>query len=216
MNSDEPVKRARRPYRSDRRREQALETRTRVLDAAHRAFVEQGYDGATIAAIAEGAGVSAETVYAAFRNKRTLLTEVIQRAARGDDATPVLEQAGARGVAAEPDPRQKLRLFAADLRPRVARVAPLTAVLAAAAAGEPELEELRRAMHARRRRNLGWLARDLAATAALRTDVETATETIWALASPELYALLSGLGGWSPERYEAWLAESIAAILLEP
>jgi hypothetical protein len=141
---------------------------------------------------------------------------VIQRAARGDDPTPILEQPGARSVAAEPDPREKLRIFATDIRGRVSRVAPLMSVLGAAAAEEPELEELRSTMHERRRSNLRRLAGMLDETGALGTDVETATETIWALASPELYALLSGPGGWEPERYERWLAESLAALLLLP
>ena len=211
----EPVK-PRRPYRSARRQEQARETRARVLESAHRVFVEQGYGGATITAIAAAAGVSAETVYAAFRNKRTVLTEVIQRAARGDEATPILEQPGARSVAAEPDPRGKLRIFATDISGRVARVAPLTGVLGAAAAEEPELEELRSEMHERRRDNMRRFAGMLEETGMLRTDVESATETIWALASPELYGLLSGPGGWTPERYERWLADSLAALLLRP
>ena len=205
-----------RPYRSERRHEQALETRRRVLEAAHEAFVEQGYVGATIAAIAANAGVSAETVYATFGNKRTLLSEVVQRAARGDDSTPILEQPGARAVAAEPDAREKLRLFSPDIRRRVARVAPLIGVLSAAAAEDSELDRLRQEMHARRRANLRLLAGLLEETGALGTDVDTAAETIWALASPELYALLSGPGGWTPERYETWLAESLAMLLLRP
>jgi AcrR family transcriptional regulator len=212
---EEQVKR-RRPYRSQRREEQARETRARIVEAAHRAFVEQGYGGATITAIAADAGVSAETVYAVFRNKRTLLTEVIGAAARGDEPTPILEQPGASAVAAEPDPREKLRLFTSDIRRRVARVAPLMAVLAAAGGEEPELEELRSAMHEHRRRNLREVARMLGETGALRTDLESATETIWAMASPELYALVTGPGEWTPERYEAWLADSLAALLLRP
>ena len=211
----EPVK-PRRPYRSERRQEQALETQRRVLEAAHAAFVEQGYAGATVTAIAASAGVSPETVYAAFRNKRTLLTEVIQRAARGDDPTPILEQPDARAVAAALDPREKLQLFAPDIARRVARVAPLVGVLAAAATEEPELGRLRREMHERRRGNLRWLAGALEESGALRTDVESATETIWALASPELYALLIGPGGWTQKRYESWLADSLAALLLRP
>jgi len=210
---NKPVK-PRRPYRSERRREQARATRARVLESAHRTFVAQGYGGATITAIAADAGVSAETVYSAFRNKRTLLAEVIQQAARGDDPTPILEQPGARSVAAEPDPREKLRIFASDIGGRVARVAPLTGVLAAAATEEPELEELRSVMHERRRRNLRRMAGMLEETGMLRTDVESATETIWALASPELYNLLVGPGGWTPDRYETWLAETLSKALL--
>jgi hypothetical protein len=53
-------------------------------------------------------------------------------------------------------------------------------------------------------------------TGALLTDLESATETIWAMASPELYALVTGPGEWAPERYEGWLADSLAALLLRP
>ena len=90
----------RRPYRSERRREQAEETRERVLEAAARLFAERGFESATIAAIAAEAGVSPETVYAAFRNKRTLLGELIRAAVRGSDSSPVPQQAGPRAVAA--------------------------------------------------------------------------------------------------------------------
>ncbi|HEX7195380.1 MAG TPA: TetR family transcriptional regulator, partial [Candidatus Limnocylindria bacterium] len=65
-----------RPYRSTRRREQAGETRHRIIRAAHDLFVSQGYGRTTIAEIAGAAGVAVETVYAAFRNKPTLLRQV--------------------------------------------------------------------------------------------------------------------------------------------
>jgi len=205
-----------RSYRSRLRREQALETRERVLHAAHESFVANGYERATVAAIAAGAGVSAETVYATFGNKRTLLTEVMQRAARGDASTPILEQEGPRAVAATADPREKIRLFTIDLSVRLARAAPMLAVVAAAAAGEPELGKLRRRMHTARRQNLRTFALQLDEIGRLGPDVDAATDTIWALASPELYSLLVGPGGWTPERHRAWLQASLEALLLAP
>jgi hypothetical protein len=59
------------------------------------------------------------------------------------------------------------------------------------------------------------LATQLAAAGALRLDEETAAETIWALASPDLYVLLTQLRGWSCERYAGWLAESLVVLLAE-
>ena len=50
----------------------------------------------------------------------------------------------------------------------------------------------------------------------LRVDEETASETIWALASPETYLLFSEQRGWSRERYAAWLAESLIALIAGP
>jgi len=200
----------RRRYRSDRRREQAAQTRQRVLDAAARLFEERGYEGAAVTAIAAEAGVSPETVYARFDNKRTLLGALVQRAVRGDDPAPVPEQAGHRAVAAAADPREQLRLFAADIVRRLERLGPIIAVVDEGRGDRElaELAELYERLHAERRRNLGHLV------AALGIESDTAVETVWALASPELHRLLTRTAGWSRERYCDWLSESLAALLL--
>jgi AcrR family transcriptional regulator len=53
------------------------ETRARVLAAAEQAFAEAGYEGATVAGIAERAGVSTGNVYRYFENKDALFYEVL-------------------------------------------------------------------------------------------------------------------------------------------
>ncbi len=65
-----------RRYQSRRRREQAGETRERIVRAAHDLFVSPGYGRTTIADIANTAGVAVETIYGAYRNKPTLLRQV--------------------------------------------------------------------------------------------------------------------------------------------
>lgn len=209
----EPVKRRRR-YRSERRREQAEQTRERVLDAAARLFVAHGYEGASVAAIADEAGVSAESVYAHFRNKRTLLGELVRRAVRGGDPAPVPEQAGPRTISAETCQREQLRLFAADIVLRLERAAPLAAVVAEAGRSEPELAELLTRLHGDRLRNLGQLVDALTRNGPLRLDRDGAVETVWALTSPELHQLLTRIRGWTRERYCDWLADSLAQLLL--
>jgi AcrR family transcriptional regulator len=205
----------RRPYRSQRRREQAEETRERVLGAAAKLFGERGFESATIAAIAEEAGVSPETVYAGFRNKRTLLGELIRAAVRGGDSSPVPEQAGPRAVAAATDQREQLRLFAADISLRLERVGPLVDVLSAAARSEPELAELLTRIHAERLENLRTFTTALASNGGLRQEPEAALDTVWALASPDLHRLLVSTRSWPRERYCDWLAGSLERLLLE-
>jgi AcrR family transcriptional regulator len=185
-----------------------------VLDAAAAVFVERGYERASIAAIATRAGVANETVYAHFANKRTLLGELVRRAVRGDDARPVPEQEAPQRILAATDQRQQLRLFAADLTGRLERAAPLVAVVAAAAAGEPELAALLERLHAERLRNLRTLVDALAARGPLRSRRGAATETVWALTSPELHQLLVRVRGWSGRRYASWLVDSLAELLL--
>ena len=213
MDMPEDVK-PRRPYRSQRRREQAEETRARVLEAAARLFAERGFESATISAIAEAAGVSPETVYAGFRNKRTLLGELIRAAVRGSEAAPVPEQAGPRAVAAAVDQREQLQLFAADVSLRLERVGPLVEVLSTASRTDPELAALLAKIHDERLANLRTFVQALAANGPLRLEPEAALDTVWALASTDVHRLLTGTRGWSRERYGEWLAGSLAALLL--
>ena len=191
-----PVKRR---YDSTRRREAAEQTRARILEAARERFVARGYAGTSIAAIASAAGCAAETVYATFRTKPAILEALVRAAARGDSNTEILEQPGPARVAAVADPRERLRLFAHDVTARLQRVGPLLGVLAAAAAGEPKLAALYTRIHEDRLRNLATLG-------------ALDPETIWALASPELYTLLTTVRGWTPERYADWLGETLAAL----
>ena len=74
-----------RKYDASRRQERAREPRRAVLAAAHAMFVEQGYAQTTMAAVAEAAGVSVETVYKAFGNKAKLVKACFDVAVAGDD-----------------------------------------------------------------------------------------------------------------------------------
>ncbi len=203
-----------RPYRSERRLEQAEQTRQRVLDAAAKLFEQRGFGGASIAAIAAEAGVSEETVYARFRSKRNLLGELVRRAVRGDDPRPVPEQDGPRALAATTDQHEQLRLFASDIVLRLERAAPVAAIVSDASRSEPELAELLSRMHAERRQNLATLVDALAANGPLRLPVDQAIDTVWALTSPELHQLFVRIRGWTRRRYTDWLADSLDALLI--
>lgn len=210
-----PVK-STRPYRSDRRREQAQQTRARILDAARRLFTERGFAGATVAAIAAEAGTAQETVYATFQNKTNLLAALVRVAVRGgeEEDTPVIEQAGPVAITAATDQREQLRMFATDVVRRLERVAPLIAVLRPAPS-EPALAALLVEIHDTRAVNMRRLAGALEANGPLRSGAEHAAETVWALASPELFHLLTQTRGWSSAQYAEWLAESLGSLLLD-
>jgi AcrR family transcriptional regulator len=185
-----------------------------VLDAADVVFRQRGYERASIAAIATEAGVADETIYAHFKNKRTLLGELVQRAVRGADPRPVPEQSAPRALVDISDQREQLRLFAADIVQRLERAAPLVALVSQAAPGEPQLAELLERLHAQRLRNLRTLVDALAASGPLRLSADAATETVWALTSPELHQLLVRQRRWTRRRYSTWLTQSLAALLL--
>ena len=72
-----------RPTRvSSRRREASERRRRQILDAARICFGRDGYAGATVARIAEEAGVSNGLLYQFFRNKDELLEVVLKLVVR--------------------------------------------------------------------------------------------------------------------------------------
>lgn len=213
------MKKATRPYRSAHRAGQAEQTRTAILGAADALFRDKGWTATTIALIARQAGVSAETVYSGFGNKRTILQTLVIAAVRRDaPEVPLARQAGPLAVLAEPDPASLLGHFARDIADVLSRVAPLMAVVRSGAAAEPELASLYRELHEGRRRNLLGVAEALARTGALRPHLTAAgaADTIWRLASPELFTLMQDVEGASPEAFGTWLEDTLVHALLAP
>ena len=207
----------RRPYSSPRRQEQARQTRRAILDAARTLFIERGYAGTTMAAIAERANVSVETVYAAVGGKPVLLQTLIDLAiSGGDEPLPALERDYVQRVRAEPDARRKLSLYAAALRSIQERMAPLFLALRAAAPTHPEAHAVWQAIAARRAANMLLFAEELAATGALREGVSTeeVRDVLWTFNAAEFYDLLVTQRGWTPEHFEAWLADAWQRLLL--
>ncbi len=210
-------KKTKRPYDSTRRQAQAQETRAQVLRAARELFIEKGYGGATMEAIAQNAGVAAETVYAAFGNKRTLLGKLIQVAVGGDEAPiGLLERPERKAVLSEQDPKRMLKLFARDISSIQSRVAPVYEVVRTAAKTEPEAAQSLEALLQARFQNLSAFVMHLSAQTALRKGMDTtrASETVWVLTSAEVYHLLTVKRGWSQEQFVEWLGDSLTRLLL--
>lgn len=206
-----------RKYASTRRAGQAADTREAVIAAARAQFIAAGWAGTTIAGVARAAGVSSETIYAVFGSKQALLLAVVERAVRrAEPDVALLDQAGPKSVLAATDQRTQLAMFASDITEVLGNVADLMAVVRSAAAADTALEGLYRNLHEGRRRNLASVARALLAVGPLRgnLDADAATATLWRLASPELFLLMTKLEGLSGERYAAWLTSTLQAVLL--
>ena len=199
-----------RSYSSVRRQAQARETRRAILSAAHELFVAGGYAATTIEAIAERAGVAFQTVYAVFGTKRELLRQLIESTITGgDEPLPMTERPEAQSVAAEPNTLRRVKLDAALSRSIVERVAPIVKVAEEAAASDPELAAMMRVVKAARREEMIAATGILAGPDGLRVDREEASATLYVLYSPQVASMLMDDYGWSPERYENWLARMI-------
>jgi TetR/AcrR family acrAB operon transcriptional repressor len=62
-----------------RTKEEALETRNRILDTAEQVFVEKGVSNTSLAQLAEAAGVTRGAIYWHFKNKADLFDAMMSR-----------------------------------------------------------------------------------------------------------------------------------------
>jgi AcrR family transcriptional regulator len=207
----------RRPYDGANRQARSLATRRRVLAAAREVMVEHGYVGTTVAAIAERADVNNDTVYTLVGRKPVILRELIEQAISGTDEAVVAEERDyVRAMLAEPDPKKKLVLYAKAIRLIQGRLAPLFMALRDAANTEPEAHAVWQEISDRRAANMRKFALDLRRAGGLRegTGIAEAADVLWATNSSELYVMLTDERGWSPARYERWLAATWQRLLL--
>jgi AcrR family transcriptional regulator len=207
-----PVKRR---YDASKRREAAERNRQAILNAAMTLFGDRGYAATPMTAIAEQAGVALDTVYASAGRKPDLVRLLIEAAISGrSQAVPAEERGYVQAIRAAPDAETKITIYAAAMRAIAGRLAPVLAILQQAAPAEPELSALWREITERRAANMHRFVADLAAVATLRVDTGEAADIVWATNAPEVYQLLISQRGWTPDRYEHFLADTWQRLLL--
>jgi AcrR family transcriptional regulator len=201
---NEPVKRSARQYRSRIREEQANLTKQRILEAAARLFVARGYRGTTVAAVAEEAGVAAETIYASLGVKRGLLEGVVTNAATPGGKSPDETVAP---LADLPTARERLRAYVGFCCGVLARTSAFHVVIRGASDSEDFAVALRaRLLEQRLLRQTRHLRLLIGDSLRPGLNLEKASESFCALSSPEMHHLLTAELNWTREAHEEWLA----------
>jgi AcrR family transcriptional regulator len=204
-----------RRYDSPRRREQAAETRRKILDAAEALFARQGYAATAMPAIAEEAGVALKTVYLAFGTKAGVLQGLWDVRLGGDDQpVPVTERPWYRQLLQASDPVALVRTAARQSRTVKERAGDLMVIIRQAAVVEPALASLWETIESEFRVVLGGLAGRLFDLGALAVSVGRATDLLWTLNHPDTWYLLVRGCGWSADQYEQWVGNTLVAQLL--
>lgn len=193
--------------RSTYRQEQAAATKLRIAEASRKLFTANGYGATSIEAIAGAAGVAVRTVYSAFGTKREILSFVCEQ---------WLERARARErageVLAEPDPVARLRAAAGWLRGLYEAGFDVVLIFDGAMDESVATRELLRAKLAGRNHVMDAMIASLAGN--LRVPLADAQATFRAFAAAGVYQELVADHGWSPDRFEGWLADTMQAQLL--
>ena len=197
------------------RRQKAVETRWRIMDAALAEFTERGYHDTTMAAIAERAGVAVQTVYLGFRTKSGLLEDlvgnaVLGRTRDGEIGPPDETEEWARALS-EPDGIKALALLVE------------TAFLFTNARRRSATRDDRRTRPIRTWPNGGCGARRSGSTDACRwcrpspttagfepdLSVEEAADVLATTLSPQSFLAFTVDRGWTVDHLGAWLKDAL-------
>ena len=196
------------PSSSSYRQEQAEATRQRIADAAQTLFAAQGYGATSMEAIAREAGVANRTVYTAVGAKRQILTLICERWLDRADAVAL-----ATSVLERPEPIERLRGAATWITTLYATDFDVALILDSALDEDPETRELLRAKLRGRNRILDSII--VSVETALSIPVADAKAIFRAFAATGVYGELVIDSGWSPRRFERWLADTLVAQLVE-
>jgi AcrR family transcriptional regulator len=167
----------------------------------------------TIEAIAKRAEVSAQSVYALFKSKTGILTEVLDQATFGADYEEAV-----RDALSATEPATRLRLAARIARQIHDAQSATFDLLRGAGVVAPELAKLqqqREDLRYERQENMIISLRD-AGSLRPGLDHRTARDIFWMFTGRDVYRMLVRERGWSPQRYQDWLADTLVHSLLTP
>jgi AcrR family transcriptional regulator len=156
-------------------------------------------------------------VYRLFSSKLGILKALLDVSIGGDDEpVSMLERAGTRATLSGREAEAMLSGFVRICRDVNTRTLVVYRILVSAAGSDPDASALLADLTRQRDEGQGQVARVLARRGALRAGVSArdAADIVHALASPEIYQLLVADRGWSPERYEQWLHNTLVDQLL--
>ena len=200
-----------RPYTSLVRQRQAGDTRRRIVEATRQLLQSEGYAGMTIEAIAQRAEVSAQSVYAIFKSKTGILIELLDQSTFGAD----YEGAVLRALSAS-DPETRLRLAAPIARQIHDAQSATFDLLRGAGVVAPELAKLEQQRESLRYERQERMIISLRDAGRLRPELDhaSARDVFWMLTGRDVYRMLVRERGWSSQKYQDWLADSLVYSLL--
>lgn len=204
--------RRRRRYASALRSESAEATKAAILKASRDLFGRHGVDKVTVAAIATKAAVSPSTVYSLFESKEGILRELMRASIFGSRF-----QSAQSLVVGLTDPIRLVAMTAKIARAIYESETAELGLLRGISAFSPslrklenEFENIRFEMQEERLKTLsdsGKLMKTLTLAEARRV--------MWMYTSRDVYRMLVQVGGWTPDRYEQWLSDTLVNALVK-
>ena len=205
-------RRQRKQYVSELRSQAAEATRNRVLNAAKTLMGRDGIDRVSIAQIAQKANVAVSTVYALYGSKEGILRGLMKKALFG----PPFQSARAKleGVT---DPVRLIALTAHVARAIYEGESLELGLLRGASAFSPALRKLEQEFEKMRLEMQEDRVRLLFAQSKQKKglELEEARRILWMYTSRDIYHMLVHESGWTPDRYQDWLSDTLVNALVD-
>lgn len=203
-----------RRYDASGRQASARARRRAVVDAARALFLDHGYGPTSIAAIAQAAGVSAPTVYATFGSKAGILNAVVGVAVAGDHEEGLARErpdaVALRGVRGLDEWIEAAAHFTRTIHERSAA---LLHLVTGVAGTDPAVAELETQIIAGQRTDiLLYVTQGPLAGARPDLDDQQKADILQVLTGVDGWRQLVWIAGWTPDEYEAWLADTVGRV----
>lgn len=201
-----------RPYSSELRASSAEATRKRILDSAASLMAVKGIDKVKISEISAKADVAASTVYSVFKSKEGILRALMERSLFGD--AYLSAQTLLTGVT---DPVRLVELTAHVARAIYESESRDLGLLRHASGFSADLRkielEFENTRYAMQEDRLALLFAEGKASQGLA--FEEARRLMWMYTSRDIYRMLVVDGGWSGDRYQDWLSQTLLETLTD-
>jgi AcrR family transcriptional regulator len=200
-----------REYRSEKREKQAEETRRAILHAARALFGQRGYAATPLTEIAKAAGVSVPTLYASVGSKSAIALSLVELVDEDEMLHAIRDDQRSATTGAELIARN-----AHFVRMLKERCGDIMRALMSAAGTDPEVIPAMQAILRYHRDAQLAVAAHLAELGALRSGVdETQAGAILAtINSPDVFTQFMRTEGWSIDRVEEWMGQTLPVLLL--
>lgn len=205
-----------RAYNNEQRAEAARETRARILAAAYELLTQASFASFSIAALAERAEVSPQTIYNSVGGKSAVLKACYDVTLAGDDEPVAMsDRPQFRAMFEAADGAGFLGAYAEWCRVVSERLGPILAPLYAAG-DERGVGEFFDTIERERRIGTTHAITALRDRHGLRPglDLAQAIDATWTLNSPEIWDRLTRRCGWTADAYQAWIETQLRAAML--
>ncbi|MGY3804985.1 TetR/AcrR family transcriptional regulator [Pigmentibacter ruber] len=198
-----------RTYKGQNRKQQALNTKSRILQATKNLLISFNYSEITLQQIALAAGVSTPTIYALFKSKTGILKSLLDSATEAEEFSQMVIETKSSITLTEKlahAAKMTKQVYSAE-KELINTLHGLTGISGELNQLQKELEERR---YSRQEETVKLFLQD--SESCKQIDLKTARDIFWALTSRNFYHSLVVERQWKPEDFEIFLKQLLVKI----